>query len=306
MPSRSASLIETLARARRTRSAAVVAVCNVTPDSFSDGGDFATFDAARAHVDRIIAEGADFVEIGGESTRPGAHAVAADEQIARIGEAVSYAAKRIGVIIDTHDPRVARDVLERGAWAVNDVSCLRNEELADVVAAFSAGFVLMHARGTQFDLRGFGDTGPFEYGDVVGDVIDEWNEAKERALRRGVEPSAIVMDPGLGFAKNAGHSVALLDGLRTIVASVGAPVMIGASRKSFLRTFEPAQDEALTTPSSPKDRRGASIAVACEAVMLGASLVRVHDVRDTVQALAVTRHFHPSPPLADATGVSRA
>ncbi|HZU82136.1 MAG TPA: dihydropteroate synthase [Polyangiaceae bacterium] len=273
-----------LDRARATRGAALMGVCNVTPDSFSDGGRYLEPLAAKARVDELLAQGADIIDLGGESTRPGARPVPAGEQIARVLEVARYAAS-LGACttIDTASPEVADAVLDAGACAVNDASCLRDGALAGVVAARGAGLVLMHARGTQEQMRGFSQYPDAGYGDVVRDVLQEWAAAAERARSSGVPREALVMDPGLGFAKNAGQSMVLLDRIGEIVRAVGLPVAVGASRKSFLALVDP--------DAGPADRLGASIAAAVHAVRRGAAVVRVHDVRATRQAIDLTRRL---------------
>jgi dihydropteroate synthase len=256
-------------------------VCNVTPDSFSDGGRYFSLRAACERVDLLVAEGADVVDIGGESTRPGALAVDTKEQLARVLEVVRYAARVTCASIDTADPDVAAACLDAGAAIVNDVSCLRDERLARVAGASGAVLVLMHARGTQSEMRGFSRYADDAYGDVVVDVTTEWRAAAARAESAGVARAALVMDPGLGFAKNARQSAELLRRLDEVVRAVDAPVLVGASRKSFLTLADP------TAP--PGDRLGASIAAALAAVERGATIVRVHDVRATCQAIDTAR-----------------
>ena len=270
-----------LGGAVRTRGVALMGVCNVTPDSFSDGGHYLTREAAFARVDALYAEGADIVDIGGESTRPRALPVPAAEQIARVIEVVRYAAKKGAVSIDTTSPEVARACFEAGACALNDVSCLRDEELGRVAGSFGAAYVLMHARGTQAEMKGFSDAPADAYGDVVEDVLREWEEAAARARSLGVEADALIMDPGLGFAKAAGHSKELLRRTRDLVTRLRVPVLIGASRKSFLRLVDP--------DAGPEVRLGASLAAAVHAARAGATLLRVHDVRATRQAIDMDR-----------------
>jgi dihydropteroate synthase len=253
-------------------------VCNVTPDSFSDGGRYLGADAARARVDELLAEGADYVDVGGESTRPGAAPVPPSEQLRRVLEVVRYAAERGACVsVDTTSPEVAAACLDAGASAVNDVSCLRDVELAKVVAANGAALILMHSRGTQEEMRGFSEYPDDAYGDVVADVKREWLEAAKRAMAAGLPEKALLMDPGLGFAKNARHSLELLQRLGDL-CELKAPVVVGASRKSFLtRVVDPE--------ASPDQRLGASVAAVFHAMFLGADIVRVHDVRMTAQAL---------------------
>ena len=267
-----------LDRARATRGVALMGVCNVTPDSFSDGGLYATPDAARARIDDLLAQGADIVDVGGESTRPGAPPVPAREQIERVIDAVRHAVVRGACVsIDTSDPQVAQACLEAGACAVNDASCLRDEQIADVVAKARAALVLMHTRGTPQAMRGFSQYPDGGYTDIVADVCREWHSAARRAECRGVGREALVMDPGLGFAKNAQHSLELVARLAEVVANVGVPVAVGASRKSFLTVADPG--------APPGERLGASIAAALLATGAGAGVLRVHDVRPTRQAI---------------------
>jgi dihydropteroate synthase len=275
---------QVLGRARERRGVALMGVCNVTPDSFSDGGRYFDVGAARARVDELVAEGADVVDVGGESTRPGAQPVAPREQIARVLEVVRHAVARgVCVSIDTAQPAVAAACLDAGACIVNDVSCMRDEALARTVAASGAALVLMHARGTQQAMPGFSDYPDDAYGDVVGDVLREWEAAAARAVAAGVSRGALVMDPGLGFAKNARHSAALLARIGEWAPGLDVPVLVGASRKSFLAVA--AVDEG----AAPAQRLGASIAAALHAVLGGAALLRVHDVRATAQAIDFLR-----------------
>jgi len=271
-----------LDEARARRGVALMGVCNVTPDSFSDGGRYLKEEAARARVDELLSEGADLVDVGGESTRPGAVPVPAREQLARVLGVVRHAADRGAcVTIDTTSREVAAACLDAGACAVNDVSCLRDVELARQVAASGAALVLMHARGTQQDMRGFSAYPDDAYGDVVADVRREWLEASQRAVAAGVPPEALVMDPGLGFAKNARQSLDLLRRLDELTRSMATPVAVGASRKSFLTCVD---------RGAPADARlGASLAAALTAARHGARILRVHDVRATAQAVDLDR-----------------
>jgi dihydropteroate synthase len=273
-----------LDRARATRGLALMGVCNVTPDSFSDGGRYFAPEAARARVDELLAEGADIVDIGGESTRPGALAVPAEEQMDRVLGVVRHAVSRGACVsIDTASPEVAAKALEAGACAVNDASCLHAPAIASAVASAEAALVLMHTRGTPTDMAGFSRYPDGGYSDVVSEVCSEWEAAAAHARSLGVPRAAIVMDPGLGFAKNARQSLALLAHLRQIVSRVGVPVAVGASRKSFLTAVDPG--------AAVNDRLGGSIAAAMHAVREGASIVRVHDVRATRQAVDLARRL---------------
>ncbi len=270
-----------LEEARSRRGVALMGICNVTPDSFSDGGQFLELSAAKARVDALVRDGADLVDIGAESTRPGAAPVPAKEQLARVLEVVHYASARACVSIDTTSPEVAAACLDAGACMVNDVSLLADAELAKVVAGSGAALTLMHARGPMEKMRGFSEYPDEGYGDVVRDVIDEWSRAAARARAAGVADGALLMDPGLGFQKNARQSAELLRRTAEIVAAVNVPVLVGASRKSFL--------SALGGEAAPGERLGASLAAALFAANAGARVLRVHDVAETRQLLDASR-----------------
>ena len=281
---------QVLERARARRGVALMGICNVTPDSFSDGGRYFSLEDAKIRVRELLDEGADVVDVGGESTRPGAAAVPAAEQLARVRDVVAYAAG-LGacVSIDTASPDVAAASLDAGACIVNDVSCLRDEELAAVCASHGAPLVLMHSREPMSELRGFSAYPDAGYGDVVKDVLAEWSAAAARAMARGLTRDSLIMDPGLGFGKNARHSTALLAATGMLVGAVGVPVCVGASRKSFLAAGEAGG-------SKPVDRLGASIAAALFAARHGAAILRVHDVRPTRQAIDLERSLAGAPP----------
>ena len=269
------------------RGVAIMGVCNVTPDSFSDGGRYLDRDQARARVDQLIAEGADIVDIGGESTRPGSQPVPAAEQIARVLDVVRYAAERACVSIDTTSPEVAATCLDAGAHAVNDVSLLANPDLARVTAGSGAMLVLSHARAPQAKMGGFGGWPLEAYDDIVRDVLADWERAAEIASKLGLPRASLVMDPGLGFSKASRHSFELLRRAREIVAAMSGgtdhvrhgdvPVLFGASNKSFLTLVDRGAE--------PAARTGASIAAAVHAVRCGVKIVRVHEVRATRQAI---------------------
>jgi len=258
-------------------------VLNVTPDSFSDGGLYLDPQAAKRRVDELIRLGADIIDIGGESTRPGAPPVAPESQIARIEHAVIYAAqeRRAVVSVDTTSPQVAAHALALGASIVNDVSCLADPALARVVAAAGASLILMHARGSMTDMRGFSDAPGDAYTDVVDDVRREWSAARERAVAEGLDTRDIVLDPGLGYMKNAAHSIELLRRLGEL-ASLGARILVGPSRKSFIA-------KTVGTDVAPTERLGGSIAACLAAVDRGAAILRVHDVFEVRQALTIHR-----------------
>lgn len=260
-------------------------ICNVTPDSFSDGGRYFDLDAAFKRVDELLAAGADIVDIGGESTRPGSKPVRAAEQKERVLPVVEHAARRGACIsIDTTSAEVAAACLDVGAHAVNDVSLLRDEDIARVVAGSGAALVLSHAREPQEKMQGYGGWSLGAYGDVVADVVAEWERAAARAGELGVPRSSLVMDPGLGFSKASRHSFELLrragELIRAVAKTGEVPVLFGASRKSFLTLVDPPDAK-----SAPGEREGASLAAALYAVRAGVHVLRVHDVHATRQAI---------------------
>lgn len=253
-------------------------VLNVTPDSFYDGGHYLAPDAGVARVDELVRAGADIIDIGGESSKPGAEAVPPSEQLARIEPALRAAVDRgVLVSVDTTSAEVAERALSLGSVIVNDVSCLADPELARVAARHGAVLILMHARGHMQHMAGFSRYPDGGYTDVVDDVLREWRTARDRANDAGLAPELVWLDPGLGFAKNARHSLALLSGLSRLTGE-GVPVVVGASRKSFISAVDAAPAE---------QRLGGSLAACLLAVERGASVLRVHDVSETRQALAV-------------------
>jgi dihydropteroate synthase len=253
----------------------VVGILNVTPDSFSDGGLYDEPGAALRRAVEMVREGAGMIDVGGESTRPGSDEVAEDEEAARVIPVIRRLkeALEVPVSVDTRKARVARAALEAGADVVNDVSALRDPEMAAVVAESGAGLVLMHMRGTpktmQADPR---------YEDVVREVTDELRVALDAAVAAGVDPERVVVDPGIGFAKSHRHNLELLGGLAGL-GRLGRPVMLGVSRKAFLGTI---------LGGAPPEERAVATAAACVAGLLaGARIFRVHDVRPVREALRV-------------------
>jgi dihydropteroate synthase len=272
------SVHETIRSACAERGAALLGVLNVTPDSFFDGGLYTDAVAAKTRIDALLAEGADLIEIGPESSRPGSEPILPEEQLRRAVPALEYALERGAIVsIDTTSPKVAEETLRRGAHMLNDVSCLAQPELAAVAAAFSVPFVIMHSRGSMSRER-FSEYPDQGYGDVVFDVSLEWTRARESAISMGVSAQNVWFDPGLGFHKNAQQSFDILSRLDEFLG-LSEFTVIGASRKSFLGTLDGA---------GPARRLGGSIAAALEARRHGAHVIRVHDVFETRQALLLT------------------
>ncbi len=248
-------------------------VVNVTPDSFSDGGKFLDGRAAIAHALALVQEGADILDIGGESTRPGAQSVDESEELRRVLPVISQLAQtvRIPLSIDTSKPAVAHAALAAGASLVNDVAAHRRDPaMAEVVAGFRAGYICMHAQGDPATMQ----ENP-SYQNVVGEVSDFFRERLATLSSQGVGLEQIVLDPGIGFGKNPRHNLQLLANLSALTRQ-GRPLLLGVSRKSFLAKFSSA---------NPNERLPASLACATLAIQSGANFVRVHDVAATVQAV---------------------
>jgi len=269
-------------------------IVNRTPDSFFDGGTFLDDKAARAHVSRLVKDGADIVDVGAESTRPGAEEVSAHDQIDRIGDAIAWAvAAGARACVDTTSPEVAAFAIAQGATMINSVDLGPAAELAEVAAQSGAELVLTHCRGSMTAMPGFSLYAEDGYDDVVEDVSREWCAARDAAVAAGLGPEAILFDPGLGFTKNAVQSLTLCARLRELKERVGGHrVLVGPSRKSYLAKTvaavmrEAAPEGAEVDEPPPGDRLGATIAATLDAAARGADVVRVHDVAPIRQALA--------------------
>jgi dihydropteroate synthase len=250
----------------------IMGIVNATPDSFSDGGRYLEPAAAIAHALRLVDEGADLVDVGGESTRPGSAAVTAEEEIARVVPVIAGVRARgcrVPISIDTTKPEVARAALEAGADVVNDVSCLADPELARVIARAGVPLVLQHARGAA--------GAPAAYGDVVAEVARELRDALARAEAAGIPRDRVILDPGIGFAKQPADDVALLAGLPALRA-LGRPLLVGPSRKKFIGAL---------TGAPVDDRVPGTLAAVTACVLAGVEWVRVHDVAPARQAALV-------------------
>ncbi len=260
----------------------VMGVVNVTPDSFSDGGEWFETEAAVRHGREVLAAGADIVDVGGESTRPGAERPSVQEELRRVVPVVeALAADGAVVSVDTMRAEVARAAADAGAAIVNDVSGgLSDPEMVPWVAAERLPFIAMHWRGHSTDMQSRA-----VYGEVVQDVVRELAERRDALLEAGLEPEALVLDPGLGFAKQAEHNWALLAALPDL-HELGHPILLGASRKTFLGRLGRADGQP-PRPAAERDPETAATSVM--AAMAGLWCVRVHDVAATVRALAVVQ-----------------
>lgn len=254
----------------------VMGIVNVTPDSFSDGGQFVHAQCAIEYGLTLVAEGADILDIGGESTRPNAQPVPLDEELCRVIpviEALS-SSTRIPLSIDTYKPQVMRAAIQAGASIVNDIRALQEPGAVEVVAQSDAGVCLMHMQGTPQTMQ----HDP-TYGDVVTEVCDFLQQRAQVLLEAGVAHHRIVLDPGFGFGKRTVHNLALLQQLSRLCA-LGYPVLAGLSRKSVLGKI---------AGGDTHDRLPASIAAAVIAALNGAKILRVHDVKATADALKVVQ-----------------
>ncbi|MFA6600000.1 MAG: dihydropteroate synthase [Candidatus Omnitrophota bacterium] len=248
----------------------LMGILNLTPDSFSDGGCFSEPQAAVAHAVRLLAEGADVLDIGAESTRPGASPVSCKEELERILPVLSEIRKKTDapVSIDTTKPAVARRCLELGADIINDVSGLRDSgsEMAEAVKHYGAGLILMHRRGTPVSMQGLA-----QYADVVSEVAAELSGSVALALVAGIERDCLAVDPGLGFSKTAEQNLEILKHLDAFL-NLGFPVVLGHSRKSFIGEW---------TGRDARERGYGAAAVSAAAVCAGIHLLRIHDVAAT-------------------------
>ncbi|MFN7746734.1 MAG: dihydropteroate synthase [Hyphomonadaceae bacterium] len=267
--------LEALVQPSRTL---VMGVINATPDSFSDGGQFLSVDAALAQARRLITQRADILDIGGESTRPGSDPVESGEELARVLPLIEAIRREssIAISIDTRKPEVARAAVAAGAKCWNDVSALTftPESMATAVA-LDVPVVLMHAQGDPKTMQ----QDP-QYRDVTGEVLNFLVGRIGQAIQAGMKLSNIIVDPGIGFGKTLAHNLTLLQDMPRFVA-LGRPVLVGASRKRFIA--------ALDQGAAVEDRLGGSIAAALYAAQQGAQILRVHDVAETRQALTVQK-----------------
>jgi len=254
----------------------IMGVLNVTPDSFSDGGEFFSPDKAVEHAEQMIAEGADIIDVGGESTRPGGEPITPEEECARVVPVIAALAKRSAtpISIDTTKSEVARAALDAGAAIVNDISALRFDfYVADEVARTGAGLVLMHSRGTPATMHRLPPVA-----DIIAELISSLRSSINMAERRGVKRESVAIDPGIGFGKSQEQNVELIAKLAQVTnAFPDLPLLIGTSRKSFI---------GKVLDGLPADQRlYGTLATITAAILRGADIVRVHDVKATVETV---------------------
>ena len=267
----------------------IMGILNVTPDSFSDGGQFVTLDTALAHAEQMIAEGADIIDVGGESTRPGGEPISVEEEIERVVPVISALAQRsnVPISVDTTKSEVARAALDAGAAIVNDISALRFDfYVADAVARAGAGLVLMHSRGTPATMHRLPPVA-----DIMHEVTHSLRASINMAERRGVKRESIVIDPGIGFGKSQEQNLELIAKLDQLIAAFpDYPLLIGSSRKSFIGRLLASEDG---TPAPTEARLYGTIATITAAILKGAHIVRVHDVKATVETRKIAEAIQP-------------
>ena len=254
----------------------IMGILNVTPDSFSDGGCYLDVERAVAHAERMVAEGATLIDIGGESSRPGASPVSISEELARILPVIRAIVDTVDVLlsVDTYKAEVARHALEAGAHLINDITALHGDTaMAAVVSEMEAGLILMHMKGTPRTMQ----QAP-EYDDVVSEICDSLQKSIETAESQGITADRIIIDPGIGFGKTMQHNLEILKRL-TEFRGLNKPLLIGTSRKSFIGNI-------LDLPVT--ERVEGTIATVCWAIAHGAEIVRVHDVKANIRAARMT------------------
>jgi dihydropteroate synthase len=261
----------------------IMGILNVTPDSFSDGGQFIKADDAIAQAEKMVQDGADIIDIGGESTRPFSEAVSVEEELQRVIPVIKELSRRISIpiSIDTSKSGVARKALDSGASIINDISALRMDpNMADLAGAYGVPLILMHMQGTPKNMQ----TSP-TYTDLFGEITSFLQTAVASAVAKGIEKHKIIIDPGIGFGKTVQHNLLILQNIHKF-KSLGLPVLIGSSRKAFIRKLlKPANREDMD-PLLPLVETGTQATVAA-AAMNGADILRVHNVADTLATLKI-------------------
>ena len=253
----------------------VMGILNVTPDSFSDGGEFFDKEAALRHALEMVRQGADIIDIGGESTRPGSERISAEEELDRIMPVLNRLRSEVEVpiSIDTYKADVAQAVLQAGADIINDITALTgDEQMGPVIASFDAGVILMHMQGTPLTMQ----KDP-KYGDVVEDIKQYLKLARDRALEYGIDGGKIILDPGIGFGKSAEDNLKILRELGRF-KELGKPLLLGVSRKSFIGAL---------TGKEPSGRLAGTISAVTVAALNGADVLRVHDTEAVIDAIKI-------------------
>ena len=252
----------------------VMGILNITPDSFSDGGQYLDSDAALKHAEKMIEEGADIIDIGGESTRPGSDPVSSDEELKRILPIIKALKKNSNIVIsvDTYKPKVMQQVIDMGVEMINDVFALQQPGGIDVIKKSNVGICLMHMQGTPKTMQ----LNP-TYQDVVNEVKSFLEECTHSLIAEGIDSERIMLDPGFGFGKTFEHNITLLQNLESF-QSLKFPLLVGLSRKSFIRKILSGNHD---------DHLSGSIAAAILSILKGAKIVRVHDVKETQSAIKI-------------------
>ncbi len=263
----------------------VMGILNVTPDSFSDGGQFNSVEKALLHAKQLIQDGADIIDIGGESTRPNAAPVLADEELTRVVPVVRAIRQTLGdevwLSVDTSSPIVMEAAIKNGADMINDVRALRRDAACQVASELGCPVVLMHSRGEPSTMDALAN-----YDDVVADVVRELKASIDKATMAGVKQENIVIDVGMSFAKNYQHHKQLMNELKRVQELLNYPMLFGVSRKRFLGELLQKMPFADLQNHTPMDRDGLGVLVHFMAILQGASIVRVHDVKMMAQAVA--------------------
>ena len=264
---------------KRTR---IMGILNVTPDSFSDGGRYLNIDQAIDYAHQMIEDGADIIDIGGESSRPGALPVPTDEELARVLPVIEALTNETETLIsiDTYKPAVACNALQAGAHIINDITALGDTEMADIVAETDAGLILMHMKGVPRTMQ----RSPV-YQDLIPEVLTFLRQRVDKALAGGIDPDQIMIDPGIGFGKTADHNLEILRCLDQFQC-LDKPILIGTSRKAFI-------GKILNLPN-PEDRLEGTAATVTWAIAHGADVVRVHDVKAMCQVAQMTDAIYRS------------
>ena len=261
----------------------VMGVLNVTPDSFSDGGIFFNFDDAVAHGEKLVKDGADIIDIGGESTRPFSDPVTVEDEIERVVPVIEKLSKRVSIpiSIDTTKAKVAKRALEAGASIVNDIGALRlDPDMASVVSEFGVPVILMHMLGTPKTMQALP-----EYGDLIKEIKSFLADAITRAEKSKIPKTHIIIDPGIGFGKTVDHNLLLIKNVNEF-SSLDVPILIGSSRKAFIRKILKGETNQDIRPDLPMVETGTQASIAA-AILNGAHIVRVHDVANTCATVKI-------------------